>query len=350
MYGLYTAVLRAPPPHYHRKITIFRGPIKIKIVPTASKMFPFRYLLIVIALLLAPPAYSWNAFGHMLIAELALQKLDPKLQRKIESLSFSLVKQQDSDKRLYLMRTYQGASAFAQLSVFADDWRNESIGSLFEQYGQNIPANFADIADQNTSRWHYKNTAFAAEGLRQPGSQASARQCDLSESVDVAWAVEQLQEAFKEAETQQDQVLLLALLIHFVSDAHQPLHGISRVDDNCESDRGGNRFCFVYHNNSYSCETNLHSLWDRGVGFFESFDRIADAAEYVSRVEVDENQAKNLNPDDWLAEGFRKARFIYSIKDGSGGDSYYIKEGQIISYERIALAAERLALILNQLY
>ena len=25
MYGLYTAVLRAPPPHYHRKITIFRG-------------------------------------------------------------------------------------------------------------------------------------------------------------------------------------------------------------------------------------------------------------------------------------------------------------------------------------
>ena len=241
-------------------------------------------------------------------------------------------------------------SSFAQLSVFADDWRNESIGSLFEQYGQNIPANFADIADQNTSKWHYKNTAFAAEGLRQPGSQASARQCDLSESVDVAWAVEQLQEAFNKAETQQDQVLLLALLIHFVGDAHQPLHGISRVDDNCESDRGGNRFCFVYHNNSYSCETNLHSLWDRGVGFFESFDRIADAAEYVSRVEVDERQAKNLNPDDWLAEGFRKARFIYSIKDGSGGDSYYIKEGQIISYERIALAADRLANILNQLY
>ena len=24
MYGLYTAVFRAPPPHYHRKITIFR--------------------------------------------------------------------------------------------------------------------------------------------------------------------------------------------------------------------------------------------------------------------------------------------------------------------------------------
>jgi len=168
--------------------------------------------------------------------------------------------------------------------------------------------------------------------------------------VDVSWAIEKAQEAFKQAETEENQILALALLVHFVGDAHQPLHAISRVDEDCDSDRGGNRFCVVYRKNSYSCETNLHAFWDAGVGFFESFDRVSDAAEFVARVELDEKQADILDPDEWLIEGYRKARFIYSVKDGSGGDSYYTKEGQIVSYERIALAANRLAKIMNKLY
>ena len=32
MYGLYTAALCAPPPHYHRKITIFRGTLKCFVI------------------------------------------------------------------------------------------------------------------------------------------------------------------------------------------------------------------------------------------------------------------------------------------------------------------------------
>jgi len=288
----------------------------------------------------------------MLIAELALKELDPKLQRKIESLSFSLVKKQDSDKRLYLMRAYPDSSAFAQLSVFADDYRNQTIQELYSKFGNGVPDVFAGVASENSSKWHYKNHPYASESLRKPGQDSSEikNQCDLSEPVDVSWAIEKAQEAFKQAETEENQILALALLVHFVGDAHQPLHAISRVDEDCDSDRGGNRFCVVYRKNSYSCETNLHAFWDAGVGFFESFDRVSDAAEFVARVELDEKQADILDPDEWLIEGYRKARFIYSVKDGSGGDSYYTKEGQIVSYERIALAANRLAKIMNKLY
>lgn len=314
------------------------------------KMPILRCLLIVFSLAITSPVLAWSEFGHMLIAELAHKQLDPKLQRKLESQSFSLIKKQDAEKRLYLMRAYPDSSAFAQMSVFADDYRNQTLEELYSRFGKEVPAVFKNIANEDTSKWHYKNQAYASEIAHKPWSSSEGKVCDLSEPVDVAWAVEQLQIAFKQAETEEDQVLALALLVHFVADAHQPLHGLSRVDEDCDSDRGGNRFCVVYRKNSYSCEMNLHAFWDSGVGFFESFDRVSDAVEFVARVELDENQVSILDPDEWLAEGYRKARFIYSIKDGSGGDSYYIKEGQIISYERMALAANRLAQILNQLY
>lgn len=326
-------------------------------------MYIFRLILLTSLLVIAKPSFAWNEFGHMLIAELALQKLEPKLQRKIESEAFSLVRQQNSDKRLYLMRAYPGTSAFAHLSVFADDHRNTELDDLYARFAQKLPTAFIELANENTAKWHYKNQPYFSSARQKPPmpvsplfglepgqEQETAIQCDLSESVDVVWAVEQLKVAFDEAENEQDKILALALLVHFVGDAHQPLHGISRVDEDCESDRGGNRFCVSYRNNSYSCETNLHAYWDSALGFFESYDRVSDAAQFVARVEVDAKQVKNLDPNEWLTEGYRQARFIYAIKDGSGGDSYYIKDGQIIAYERIALAAARLAEILQELY
>ena len=315
----------------------------------------FRSLLLVVSLAISTPAMAWNEFGHMLIAELALQKLSPKLQRKIESEAFSLVRRQDSDKRLYLMRAYPGSSAFAQIAVFADHHRDKSLAELYGKFGQKLPAVFADLAGDDTTRWHYKNQPYAPGivqrlGIEPSVGKGSAASCDLSEPVDVAWAIEQTRVALSQAETESDRVLSLALLIHFVGDAHQPLHAISRVDEDCESDRGGNRFCVAYGANSYSCVTSLHEYWDAGLGFFRSFDRVGDAAEFVARISLDEAQVKNLDADAWLAEGFRQARFVYSIQEGTGGDPHYVKEAQIIAYERIALAAARLAQILGQLY
>lgn len=309
----------------------------------------FRFFTQVFILGLASPVFAWNEFGHMLIAEMALQKLEPKLQRQIEQQAFSLVRQEESDRRLYLMRTFSDTSAFAQLSVFADEHRDLTLHNLYQKYGLNMPAEFAGVAQQTTSNWHYKNQPYVSLGVQPPGQQQSA-QCDLSEPTDVAWAIEGLQQVFNTAQTEQDRTLALALLIHFVGDAHQPLHTISRVDGDCESDRGGSAFCVVYRKNSYSCETNLHAFWDSALGFFESYETVAEAVDFVSRVKVDEVQANNLNALEWVEEGYRQARFVYSIKDGSGGDPYYIKDGQIIAYERMALAAERLARILDKLY
>lgn len=309
----------------------------------------FRYLFCSLLVGLSVPAFSWDSFGHMVIAELALAELSPAKQRKIEQQAFSLVRQQETETRLYLMRTFPGTSAFAQLSVFADTHRNDNLSELYGKYGKEIPSQFKEVADDNSSSWHYKNQFYRDLPIAHPDAPAPLT-CEDTETTNVAWAIENLQLALKEMSTPEDQALALGLLIHFVGDAHQPLHGISRVDENCNSDRGGNTFCVTYRGIGKSCETTLHGYWDQSLDFYKEYNTVAEAVEFVARVEVKDADAVILDPDEWLTESFRYARFIYSVKEGTEGDPYYIEEGQIISYERQALAAKRLARILDDLY
>jgi len=312
-------------------------------------MKSFRYAVLSILLCCSTEAFSWDSFGHMLIAELALDELSPAKQRQIEQEAFSLVRQQASKQRLYLMRTFPDTSAFAQLSVFADTHRNETIAALYAKFASKIPSQFASIAEETTTSWHYKNQFFQDLSAAHPEA-LEPLVCEDDSKTNVAWAVKNLQLAFKEAETPEDKALAMGLLIHFVGDAHQPLHGISRVDAQCRSDRGGNAFCVAYRGIGKSCEKTLHAHWDQSLGFYKEYATVAEAVDYISRVKVKDSDVEILNPDTWLKESFSYARFVYSLKEGDEGDSYYINEGQIISYQRQALAAKRLARILDELY
>lgn len=49
------------------------------------------------------------------------------------------------------------------------------------------------------------------------------------------------------------------LMIHYVGDIHQPLHGSARVDDAYPAgDRGGNSFKLTSRDGA----SNLHAVWD----------------------------------------------------------------------------------------
>ena len=302
---------------------------------------------------LSSPVLAWDQYGHMLVAELAIEKLEPATQRKLESLAYKLVRQQDSDKRLYLIRNFKGSSAFAQLAVIADYHRSLSLADLYQTFGSGTPVWAADypaeFMQQNSSNWHYRSRAFMSQRL--PGlEEVNPQICDLSEPMDVVKALALMEGALTSASSEENQILALALLVHLVGDAHQPLHSISRVDGNCLSDIGGNRFCAQRRSGSLGCRTNLHALWDSGVGIAEKHETLADAADYVRRVQLDETAAGDLDPETWLEESYGYARFIYSIKEGEGADDFYVDEAQIIAFERIALAATRLAGILERVF
>lgn len=310
-------------------------------------MSMLRTLFLSLSLCVSQLAFSWGEFEHMVATDLALEKLPVSVKSPIEQDAYALLRQQETDRRLYLRRNFEGTSPLAKVALFADSYRSLSVEELYQQFGSSIPSSFVASQNEDTSSWHYKDRPYYTTLTT---SLLDGAQCDLEQDRNISWALENLIQAFKDADNDADRQLALALIVHFVVDAHQPLHATTQVDEDCDTDRGGNDFCVEYRVNGLTCETNLHSYWDNALGFFDSYGSVGEAIEFVELVEVDPVRAQVLDPEEWLLEGFRYARFVYSIKDGSGGDQFYTHDGQVISYERLALAADRLARILEGLY
>lgn len=289
----------------------------------------------------SPLSWGWNTYGHLLAADLALEKLPPAKQRAFDQLAFTLVRQMDAQKRLYLMRTFEDTSAFAHLSVLMDDWRGITVADLYDQYGESLPGSLQRYADTTTDNWHYINQPYQVDD--------AVPVCDIIDEDNVASVLPNLLDAYRESDSEANKALTLAFILHMVQDAHNPVHTMTKVDTECESDLGGNRFCVAFHRGSSSCEENLHQAWDRALGFFDEYEKVADAQNFLNYVEVDERAAAELDPQVWIEEGFEMARLVYSATEGQTLDPYYIDEGKIISYERIALAAARLTAILDDL-
>ena len=298
-----------------------------------------RYIILLCSISLSSEVLSWNTYGQLALADTAISHMTPSKQREFDLLAYKLVRQMDSQKRLYLMRTFEGTSAFAHAAVFPDDWRGLTATSLFDQYGDGLPTSMAKYADSTTTDWHFINQPY------NPSDNAPV--CEVEEENFVS-VLPDLIVAYRESSSENNRALLLSLIIHLVSDAHNPMHTITRVNDDCESDLGGTRFCVSRYSGSLACEENLQQIWDRGLGFFNDQEKIEDSLAFLSRVEVAKNLAEITDPKIWAEEGLALARTVYSANE-SALDPYYVDEGRIISYERAALGAIRLALILEQL-
>lgn len=310
-------------------------------------MSRFRlFLLSSIFVLFSPTSLAWNTYGHLLVVELALDEIAPQKKRELDALAYSLVRQMESQKRLYLMRTFEGTSSVAHLATFPDEWRDLKLQELYDEYDQSMPISLAKYAESKTAHWHYINQVFTEDAV--------AASCSVGKEVDnpeqnIAVMLPKLIEAYQQADTPEDRSIAFAFILHLVGDAHNPLHAVTRVDNDCESDRGGNTFCATFRSASTACKESLHQAWDRGLGFFDEYGSIGEAVDFVGRVDVDEAAAGILDPNVWVEEGYDLARLVYSAQMNRGLDPYYISEGKIISYERIALAAKRLANIFDQL-
>ncbi|MEQ9210520.1 MAG: S1/P1 nuclease, partial [Pseudomonadales bacterium] len=214
----------------------------------------------------------------MVATDIALEKLMPSEKLRIEKDAYALLRQQETDRRLYLRRNFTGTSPLAQVSLFADTYRNLTVEELYRQFGTSVPAPFENVRQTDTSNWHYKNRPYYTTLI---STLLDGAQCDLEQETDISWALENLMTAFRNAETDANRQLALAMIVHFVVDAHQPLHATTQVDEDCNTDRGGNGFCVEYRVNGLTCETNLHAYWDNAVGFFDSYETVDEAIAFV---------------------------------------------------------------------
>ena len=153
----------------------------------------------------------------------------------------------------------------------------------------------------------------------------------------------------------------LRLLMHYVGDSHQPLHGTTRLDkEYAEGDRGGNDFPLPSH---YGAK-ELHAVWDKVVYEFsknpklpfdtEGWSTQGDQADKliadhpVSSLGYD---VTNLDYNQWEKESFEIAStFVYKgIKEGEKLSDDYVSQGLKYAEKRIVTAGYRLANLLKSL-
>ena len=297
------------------------------------------YLILVLNLCYLQPLKAWWDPGHLVTAMIAYENLSPEAKRQVDSLTG------------VLQRDYPYINHFITMGPWPDDLKAEGVRTYDTWHYTNIPL--------NTNR-----LALAAPPV-----------------IDILWAIEQMQTVLnKKSARPVDKARHLAFLVHLVGDLHQPLHSTS-VHDNHQpgGNIGGNAFKLK------GKWRNLHGLWDDGCGYLSELNDINPYGTEKQRLTEEEFErikafAKNLmteypkqqfqegpytytqlDPDFWALESHK-----YAVKDGYRGaneikeDGYrvwlkpndepselYLKNGQEIVKQRLALSGYRLAEILN---
>jgi S1/P1 Nuclease len=190
-----------------------------------------------------------------------------------------------------------------------------------------------------TAPWHYVNIPITLP-TGEPAVYDVARDCPKDACV-VAKIEQFKQELTNRQLPQRQRLEALKYIVHFVGDAHQPLH----VSNN--HDRGGNDDPVIF----MGLPTNLHAVWDSGI--------IAPAVRGNERVyalqlvqTISEEQHQHWSEGSlisWVNEGHEiAARTIYGELPyiGKLPDDYKTKALPIVN-EQLERAGVRLAAVLN---
>ncbi len=266
-------------------------------------------------ILLTLPAFSWDSVGHRLVAYIAYQHLKPNVKRQVNRLT----------KMMFHSRW--GDSRFMRAATWPDSLRYDDVDAF--------------------NQWHFIDYPYSTDGTK--GARINPE--------NVAWAVGQSIQVLKSTKSNRYQrAVFLSFLIHFVGDAHQPMHCIDRYSRAFPNgDKGGNLYPI---RSRYA--NNLHSLWDQGVNLFHvrskkyplRYFALRKLAKTIAKRYPEsslQHQVGQLNSYEWTQKSFAIAKeFAYQIKPNARPSRNYLEQGQAIVQKRIALAAYRLARILNQ--
>lgn len=293
-----------------------------------------------LALLSAPAARAWNDFGHRVIAAAAWPRLHPGARATVSRL---LKLNPDYPRWIAGVPAARRAQiAFIQAAVWADAIKGDGR-HLFDGERPRGPEAARNIgySDPLEHRyWHFINQPFSSDHTpllapARPNIETelvvlertlrSSRASAALKSYDLVW------------------------IEHLVGDAHQPLHAVSRFTRALpEGDAGGNLIALCRP----PCRRNLHGFWDNVLGRSRS---ATAAIRYAATLPApDPRLAAIASPRRWLEESARRAeRAVYVAPIGEGHGPYrldaaYRRHALEVARGQVALAAARLALVLNR--
>lgn len=280
----------------------------------------FKYIFVVLISVQTFNSYAWNALGHMVVANIAYERLQPSVRIKIDKMVVDLAKE------------YPEINEFNQIAPWPDSIRSQKIETF--------------------THWHYINLAFSEDGTPLK---------NISDADNVVWAVKQIEPIISNSKANPyERARFLAFLVHIVGDIHQPLHTVGRISaTNPEGDHGGNLYFVKYPlknplKNPQSM--TLHKLWDQGIDLFSndtSSSNIASLSNLITSLYPEKyfgSKVDDLTPENWADEGLAISQaFVYSTPEEQVPNENYSAKGKEVIEERIALSAYRLANLLNDL-
>ena len=252
-------------------------------------MHTSRAMLLAISTLICCPfnVQAWGPQAHRLVATLAERQLSRAAAEEV--------------RRLLAL---EPGATLASIATEADDTRTAT-----------------------TARWHYVNLA------RDGGCRYDAAR-DCPDGQCAVAAIETQIDVLRSAASDSERLQALKYVVHLVADLHQPLHAAFA------DDRGGNR----YQVQAFGSGTNLHMVWDLGLIDHWPGGAKALRAE-VAALRVAPSPSA---PAEWAAESCRVASAPDFYPADRRVESGYLARWQRTVRMRIALAAQRLAGVLNR--
>ncbi len=254
----------------------------------------------VAVLLTAQSSLAWSKKGHRVVGKLAELHLTDTTKAAILPLL-------DGDK-------------LAEVTNWPDEMRSDP----------------GEFWQKQSTRWHYINIKSADEF--NPGHyHAVGNKAEVDNAYTaMLTAIEKLK---SDKTPLAEKQFYFRFLTHLVGDIHQPMH-VGRKDD-----RGGNLVKVKF----FRDETNLHSLWDRGLVEYENL----SFSEFADFIDTDNAEliAEYLDsqPSDWVFESFNIAKGLYNIEDGDFGYTYVYQHIPTVK-TRLLQGGIRLAGLLNWLF
>lgn len=268
-----------------------------------------RLLTAFLILAASGQALAWSKQGHQLVGELAERELEPAALAEVRRLLEG-----------------EPEPTLAGVSTWADQIRAESRST-------------GNKLGELSSRWHYVN--FPSEGCDyQP-----ARDCPDGNCV-IGAINEQARILADRSRSDEDRRNALKFVVHFVGDAHQPMHA------GFAHDRGGNNFQVRYRGQALpeGQGTNLHGVWDYWLLQSAGLDNPAYVAKLLQSPVPADPARDALNPPlQWTLEscGLIASTQAYPPKPGTTLTDGYLDRHRPTAERRVRQAGDRLAKLLN---
>lgn len=300
---------------------------------------PLGWILVVVMLLGGRPAEAWDDEGHMIIAEIAWQRLDASRRERVSHL---LALNPDyAGWTAHVAAAERNEIAFLRAATWADSIKS-GPGYVFDgnrPAGADAARNIGYADHLQHRYWHYIDEPLSSDGT--PGR--------APDEPNVKTQIRLFRATLRSSAPDELKSYDLVWLEHLIGDVHQPLHTTSRFSRSLpQGDAGGNLVLLC----ALPCRDELHAYWDTILGRDR---RPSQARRLAARISATGRiGAGSLDEQRWVDESVAAARkVVYVGPIGSQAGPYrldpaYRTQAQAEAGRRMAAAGARLAAVIRR--